>query len=583
MISLTTVNYSDIYPGPIPKLGQVLEGIHSKAVIVLMAVVNAELNGEADDEEIQVRISGFMTKDISGLQKSFFQDRLRYFASRKPGGPVTLWAKRYALALMEYEFENFRDTGTTVIGPDAALNILKAYLIITEELNEKDRLELILVTNTLNDHPATGKFFFEKLVWPFLLQQWDMNNRVDPVYEYFRLLAFIKYSLTDELLINSWKEFISSHGFETLRVYLTSVYQLIKITTERFPDRDFKVFSWLEISDTPKHWVNMSLTKDDFIADPSRKIDYKGIREKPLFQVEEQKFVILDHHFLNNKIYNGLLFDFYNRGSSIQSRFKKFLDFKTHVSSNVSEKFIFNAIFRKLFAHRKTILQFDESAVDGHPDLYLRNGDKIFLIEFKDYLFPGKIVEAYSFDTIKEHVDLKFVKNEKGKNKGVSQIVEQLKMLSEDKFPFDQFKADKNIAVYPIIVHTNFTYQLPGINHYLNEEFRSKIQTDLPNQPFKLYDLTLINLEVFFDMLQLVTFDITQFESWLFRYKHILLKREKQLVKEVNRNNFVRARASFDDIFSTVIRPELESVTERIASNIFYQVLKLEESMYDAF
>ena len=62
----------------------------------------------------------------------------------------------------------------------------------------------------------------------------------------------------------------------------------------------------------PYHLFNLSLNIAEFFTREHKRIDFKGLKEKPLFQTAENKFIILDIDFLNNKIYNGPLFDMFN-------------------------------------------------------------------------------------------------------------------------------------------------------------------------------------------------------------------------------------------------------------------------------
>ena len=55
MITYLTINYSDIYPGEKPTVTELLAGISSKIIVVVMAMINAELSDEKDTEEVQKR------------------------------------------------------------------------------------------------------------------------------------------------------------------------------------------------------------------------------------------------------------------------------------------------------------------------------------------------------------------------------------------------------------------------------------------------------------------------------------------------------------------------------------------------
>ncbi|TXJ27731.1 MAG: hypothetical protein E6Q24_07840 [Chitinophagaceae bacterium] len=580
MITYTTVDYSDIFSGEKPTIEQLLEGINSKIVIVLMAMINAELTDERDIEEVQKRLTLYLMRQLNSNDAEFIFRKLKEFESRVKG-PISLWGKRYVLELMKKVFLNYKETDRIDNTPEETLRMFKAYLVVAEELNEKDRMEL---TTTTENMPDNDPFFFEKLVWPFVLAQFNTNERVNPISQLFRLLAFINHANTHEELLQSWKRFILKNGFESTRAYLGSVNFLINVAQRRFPEKkDLKVFSWITASELPKHLKNLAFDPKMFSADIRKQVDYLGMREKPLFETSENEFVTLDLDFLTNKVYNGPLFDMYNETDmATDTQFKSFADFKGYIATEVSEKIIFKGILKKLFDKRHIKIQFDDEGKDKIPDCYIRWGKRIFIIEFKDYLFPGKLVDKYSFNEIKDHIDLKFIKNEKGKNKGISQIVEQLKILSSDKFDFDKF-SEKNVKVYPIIIHTNFAYQMPGINHYLNNEFRRLISEKLTDADLQIEDLVLFDLDILFEFLQIQGMDLNLLEDLLKRYYGILENRAKRFQQISSQNNFVRARASFDEIFITIMGQDLKDLPVPRRVSAFLDSIGISDEKLEAY
>jgi len=579
MLLYTTINYSDIYTGEKPELKKLLEGINSKIIIVLMSMINSELYPDDSAIDIQMRLTQIIASRFSEKDKVHLQKSISSFYTQTNGN-FAIWGKRYILEFMKQVFQTYKYGESVNTSPDEELRIFKAYLLICEELNEKDTRELKKVTDKFDNGDF---FFFEKTIWPFALTQFDTNNKVDPIYQFFKLLAFLKYSITDPELLESWKQFISFNGFKKLRAYLGSVSFLINISQRYAKNENLKVFSWINASDIPKHLLNLSFDVPAFIKDEKKWIDYKGLKEKPLFQSGEKEFVILDIDYLNNKIYNGPLFDMFIQTSmSKNTRFKEFPDFKSQISAHVGEDIVFKGIIEKLFSSKNTIIHFDDENTDSTPDCYIRNGKKIFLIEFKDYLFPGKIVESYSFEKIKEHIDSKFIKNEKGKNKGILQIIEQIKILLKGEFKFDNFIA-KNIIVYPIIVHTNFTYQMPGINHYLDKEFKIKLNTEQSNNHIYINDLTIIDLESIFGFLSLSQINLKKFEAYLKRYCHILKNRNEKFVKQPGHDNFVRARASFDEINKTVFKKEEKYLTKSAIMDNLLSSIGANDELLDSF
>ena len=579
MVTYTTIGYNDIYPGPKPAIADLLDGINSKILVVLMAMINAELVDERDVEEVQLRLTrfichGFPPKESTHVFKSIADFR------KKVNGPVTIWGKRYVLEFLKYEFLHYRDIDKIGNSPEESVKMFKAYLLIADEMNERDRQELAAVRASMKEDDA---MFFEKMVWPFVLSQFDANNRVNPISQFFRLFALLKYSITQPELLNFWKEFIRLNGFDNLRNYLGSANFLVTVAQTRIPANDWmKIFSWINAKDLPTYLLNLSFDREQFAAVQAKQIDYLGFRERPLFQTDEKTFVSLDLDFLLNKIYTGPLFDLYYQTEMLQkSSFASFADFKSHIATEVSEKIVFKGILTKIFQKKHVVIHFDDEGKDMYPDCYIRSGKRIILIEFKDYLFPGKLIEDHSFDQIKKHLDTKFIKNEKGKNKGISQIVEQIRLIGGNQFDFDGFDK-KNVTIYPVLVHTNFMYQMPGINHYLNEAFIEKLK-EVENNKLKVRPLALLDLDRLFNFLEVEGMDTKMLTGFLDRYVNILENRRKYFEKYISQENFVRARPSFDEVYSTIIERQvkIKSVAQRVSR--FMESIDLKEEMLDAF
>jgi len=111
--------------------------------------------------------------------------------------------------------------------------------------------------------------------------------------------------------------------------------------------------------------------------------------------------------------------------------------FKSTIGFEVIEKRFFRSLFKYMFENYNAVLEFSDK--EGMPDCYLRIGRYVFLIEVKDYLVSTETISSGSFEKISNHLNLNFVKNEKGSNKGISQIVNQIDALNKGCFAFDNF------------------------------------------------------------------------------------------------------------------------------------------------
>lgn len=576
----TTLNYSDVYPGPKPDKEALLTGIPSPSIILVLCAINAELASARDLNDVQLRMIQLITNRFPAGEKIDIIDSLKRL-QEKTGSPPIVWARRYVLALMKFVFLHYHDLPDITLNVQHEINLFKAYLLIAEELNRQDGDAFNKMSTSLS---LDRDYFFERLVWPFLIRQFDTNNHVSPPFEMIKLLSLVKYSQHHPELRESWLKFIAFNGFDSMGKYLGSVHSLIKIT-QHYNEKNglFKSFTTINPIDLPDHLQNLSFDVVTFAQNSDKQIDYKGFREKPLFKNKDNGYIILDLDFMNNKIYNGPLFDMYSQTRMNEhTSFKSFPDFKSHLSTHVLENILLRGVLLKLFKGKDVQIHFDEDKNDGYPDCYIRKGNILVLIEFKDYLFPGKLVDEFSFEKIKSHIDDRFIKNKGGSNKGISQLVQQLKTLNTTKFPFDDFN-EKNLVVFPVMIHTNFMYQLPGINTYLDNAFNQMLQTAVSHPVFQTRNLVLIDLSTLFEFLFLKKMNLKIFTNLLNRFNKILYNRERLFQNHANQENFVRARTSFDEIYWTILYKDSGDMRTKNTGNIFLDTIDATEEIYNNF
>jgi len=188
--------------------------------------------------------------------------------------------------------------------------------------------------------------------------------------------------------------------------------------------------------------------------------NFSGLKESPLFRINDGEYLVFNWNFLSNKLYNGLLFDFYLR-STISQEFPTFLAFKKYISESVIEKFIFRKLIEQSFRKKQTKVIFDNLVISGMPDAYVRDNKYIFLFEIKDAFFSSSTMSSLSYSKIKETIDQKY----NTEKKGTGQIVKQLKHLINSSYEENSFEKmnikRRNIVVYPIIIYTDSLFNLP--------------------------------------------------------------------------------------------------------------------------
>ncbi|GLU56112.1 hypothetical protein Dfri01_55730 [Dyadobacter frigoris] len=180
--------------------------------------------------------------------------------------------------------------------------------------------------------------------------------------------------------------------------------------------------------------------------------DFKAFRVSPLVRIDENSYYILHHNFFVDKLYKGLLFDFFKE-TSIHKRFRDFPAFLQILGSEFAEKNIFYEYVSGWFGKNSYVIKVPG---DRYPniectDFYVREGKSIFLFEFKNALVSTAVKQSMDYQTIEQEIFKKLVRNERGKPKGVTQLLKVIKDLVSKPFPFDDFVAKGSDAY--IFIH----------------------------------------------------------------------------------------------------------------------------------
>jgi hypothetical protein len=98
------------------------------------------------------------------------------------------------------------------------------------------------------------------------------------------------------------------------------------------------------------------------------KSNYSVIKSTPLLKLENGDYLILSWPFLQSKMYEGLIFDFYQHsGIKEHKAFKTFMDFKNFIGGEVTEKYLFKNLLTACFKSKHQVLNFDDPAIPGIP------------------------------------------------------------------------------------------------------------------------------------------------------------------------------------------------------------------------
>lgn len=532
------------------KLTALLYNIPSKPLIYHIAKINFELFRNPSLITVQFGLLDYWLKGIDIGVKASLKNKILKIVYEK-SFDLLLFGKRYILDFYDFIFKNYINQKERKLTPDEILNTFKAYLIVVYQSNKRDE-------KTFENREGSNLTEnLQKITWAFIINQYECNNSPDHVAELIKFYACVKEISTDSRLKDYLKEYMKINGFENIKQLIRHGYLLFALPEEIYNTADFySRFPIIPAKQQASCLQNISINSEYYQSEPQKNIYYKFLKERPLFELRENEYAILDVAFLKGKIYTGFIFDFYYQTSlKNDSYYPKFDKFKSEfLSKKVIEEVVFKRTFEKIFVQRNNVVYFDNKEKISVPDCFCRTNDTIYFFECKDYLLNSNIYQTYSYEEIKKTIDLKFIKDESG----IAQIKKQINnyINCTNEFPCDKnfSRTSRNLILYPIIVHTNFTLSLPGIQQYLNEQLKIELATISIPSNIIIKDLTLVNLDTF--ILHFYNFieDSTLLAELIDKYLNDTQKYLKEFLNNPSPENYTSAYRSFDIEYSEKIK-----------------------------
>lgn len=535
-----------------------------------MIMLNNELNAPLPNEVNQRRLRDiisfrFTDAQLKDLNLSFES----YRNNSKFEYTNDVFGRRYLLEVILKELNNYRLVDNYQDNPKHEYDLLMAYLLVVDEVNATDQLLL----EEAEKHKGDSLLNY-RMLWTPSISQYEYNEDASAAFEIYRMLAFSKYALIEHKAY--LKEYLNYLGFESISQYLGSIKQVTNATLGYQKDDVFKKLTYIRPIPgiNPAHLKNWSI--NSLIGKKLITID--EIRKRPLFETEHGDFMAIDEAIYRKKPYKGPLFELYY--STALRNSMSFETYSSRIAMEVMEKSVFQSIMKVLSKRKSDILWFDDTT-DNIPDCYYRHNKDILLVEFKGYLFPATLSANPNFDAIKKYIDNRFIENEQGNPKGISQIINQIRLLSQKYFNFDPVFNNKIIsnkaAIYPIIVHTEFHFTMPGINEYLNDIYISKVAPAI-TQVFRLKPVTAIGLDTLFDY-AVRGGTMQSLIQLLDRYQNILANRKTFYNKNGGTDNYLRAKSSFDEIYNSIFFSEMQK--SAISSKSLMGMLQITQTDID--
>lgn len=367
--------------------------------------------------------------------------------------------------------------------------LFKAYLVQCDEY-----LERIGSIKSIPDNYTSEDMLKQYL--PVTLLTNDIESHVDPSIEILKgKWFFIDFACKDKKFGKYVKDFIREKGYDSSAKYLGYIFNISAKGIVHEPPTNI-----IKFEEDSLKWVHfmdgMSVNYDDF--GESRDLDV--IRSKPVYRTADDRYVVLFWRFFVDKMFHGMLFDMaatLTENGTFSDNKTAYAAIKQQVGERFSEQYILYRTLENTLGRRMPVRWSGEDLhkvlKSGEPDYYARRNDRVMLFEFKDIRMDAGTKASLDYERIRQKLQTCFVESEAGRPKGVKQIAnvikEKLRLILTD---VDKMTPNGRLKIYSILVYTDCSFDIEGINYYLDGEFKKCLEGI--EDWYEVKDLVMVNL-----------------------------------------------------------------------------------------
>lgn len=402
--------------------------------------------------------------------------------------PIVFW--QYSnLLFYELILRNYNTNLTRDLTSDEAKRVLDAYLILNSITSERFKITKEEV------QAAAAKDETESILLPNFIYQKDYTSTTDFSNQITRSIKLFEYLDNSE----KFKEFVRDY-YKHLGVKDCKdlIYNILTVFTQVGIDSPIAERKQIIPLSNLLPLINIdyinSLSINDTISTYNPDNSFRTLRKKMLYHFDKHVYFLLDINFLIDQLYKAQIFSF-----------KEFIESKGYKGNFLSvkgkefmEDIYFRLIMEKCFPNYIRKSGDEAKKINGNEicDYYLRKGNNIFLIEFKDILLSADLKEKADKDLLYSEFEKKFFENQKKDPKGIQQLFNAAKYIENNLLSFDKIIEDEKLNVYPIVVYTDLSFGYEGINKILKNKFSELLSSESFTKT-RVKDVTFINLSYF--------------------------------------------------------------------------------------
>lgn len=399
--------------------------------------------------------------------------------------PIMFW--NYSnLLFYSLIFNNYNTLSTRDITKDEAQKTFDAYLIINSIANNKIDLEKIEITI------ADENDKMEEITVPHFIYQKDYTSSTDFTNQITRGIMLFQFLESNPKYMDLVKEYYTSKnisGYLKMFKNLLVLFAEIKIgETLRF--QLINLEKYVYHGEVDLNYIETLCINSD-IANYKEDISFGILRNKFLYKYNQFEYLVLDVNFLIDQFYKAQVFSF---NAFLKSKGLK-IEFLSEKAKYFMEEIYLPKVILNCFPHYTAY--YGSECIDSNKeelcDVYIRENNKVGLFEFKDVLLNATIKNSGEKQTVFNEFDKKFIKNEKSKPKGITQLLNAIEDIEANSILFDADLPQQKLIIYPVVLYTDQSFGVEGNNKIYRNKFSSELQK-LNLKNIEVKEITFINL-----------------------------------------------------------------------------------------
>jgi hypothetical protein len=560
------ITYPEIF-GPIPEgltTETLTSGIPSITLVHYFSFINSVNFLNPNDISVEKWILKKIIDRFEGYDKYILLHQFKKAIVDSNRPLVTLFPLKSILLCILEEFENFSIGNFGNISKEEELNILKRVLL-QNQLIDKELTEII---GKIDKKESEGLF---KLLWPLQFPNAEFLERKRIYFALFKAIYFLEFLESFDKFKKYHIDFLKTYSSNSSLDFIKNILLLLK--NGQF-DKTKNFTSYF-----PNNYDDINPLVKEFIVkldskhkpDKADFEDFKILRKTPIIKFQDGSLAVTNWNFVIDKFYPAIIYDFFNK-TDVKTIYQNqkggtpINNYLADIGKYFAEQQMFNNLIFKALKRKNCILMTGDEKTKTF-DLYFRIDRHIILIEFKNISLPKKT----TYNEIKDLIDAKFV-SENGQKKGILQLLNQIKKFQTNPELFEDFVQTginpNRIVIYPIIIYTDNSLRMYGVNSYLNKLFREEISKFSPKLRFRVQDLVFISFDFFLDSFTIFKRKkVDPIFLLNYYYRRLFKKRKISLVKK-------RDPVDLHLTFEEVILPYMARFKQYANDDYFHKKIK---------